>query len=268
MTRATYTINLPDALKEYARNQQFREALQTGMYVYAEGSYVPDTPVYVSQETHGLPRLTPYARHNIEDIALAFEERYVRELTQEQYRSGNKIDELKKLRVKTYKHKIKSGDEKDMEIHALHGIAADHKEYFDACPVKTCWQHIWGIITAAGSNSSDVEVRANLKSYFFSHAKGNALGHSRYTQEQKVREYPSYRDIIAFAIGYCLSLDKTRELLALTGQAFNPTSWEHQLHQFVLTSMRAYDINTVCEFLEEEGVPLFKPRGKDKDEEE
>lgn len=65
-----------DALKEYVRNAAFREALDTGRYVYCEGHFCLNDPRYIRPGYRGKPYLSAYARDHMRECCLIFETAY------------------------------------------------------------------------------------------------------------------------------------------------------------------------------------------------
>ncbi len=72
----TYTIDHSDALREYATNEVFREILDSGEYVYAEGHFCRNAPRYVRADRAGDMRLSAYAREHMAECCLTFEVLY------------------------------------------------------------------------------------------------------------------------------------------------------------------------------------------------
>lgn len=78
--KQTFVISLLDAAREYARNTEFRELVESGRYVYVEGKLCANTPEYVVQDESGRLCMTPYARENTHVCCLRFERSYQREV--------------------------------------------------------------------------------------------------------------------------------------------------------------------------------------------
>jgi DNA-binding Xre family transcriptional regulator len=77
MTTKIYTITPEDAGRIYSTNGDFRNILQSGCFLYIEGSYVIDAPNYVHETETGVFELTAYAREHLSECALAFDERVI-----------------------------------------------------------------------------------------------------------------------------------------------------------------------------------------------
>lgn len=82
----TFVIRIEDALREYVRNETFRELLDSGRYVYVDGHFCLDEAKYVR---HGEKRLylTRWANAHIDECCLRFLVRYTRD-RQNQYNYG------------------------------------------------------------------------------------------------------------------------------------------------------------------------------------
>ena len=74
----TFVIRMEDALREYVRNETFRELLDSGRYVYVDGHFCVDEPKYVR---HGEKQLylTRWANAHIDECCLRFLVRYTRD---------------------------------------------------------------------------------------------------------------------------------------------------------------------------------------------
>ena len=77
MNKKVYTINLGDALKIYESNNDFRNALQSGSFLYVENSYVLNSPQYVRENEAGIYELTEHARQNLFECAITFDDRVI-----------------------------------------------------------------------------------------------------------------------------------------------------------------------------------------------
>ena len=78
--RQTYTIDENDGIREYIRNPEFRRAIDTGLFVYAENHYCLNTSEYVYIDHAGFYHLTDEARKNMAVCCLVFEEKYQHKL--------------------------------------------------------------------------------------------------------------------------------------------------------------------------------------------
>lgn len=65
-------IGIQDAYKEYQRNRNFREVIDTGAFKYVEGYYVLNEEKYVQTNSIGKDVLTEYANNHLSDCVLDF----------------------------------------------------------------------------------------------------------------------------------------------------------------------------------------------------
>lgn len=89
----TYKISLEQSFDEYSRNEAFREAINSGAFVYMENSYVLNAPPFIQLSEAGRFELTDYAKHNLSECALAFTDRMIIKYSGTTMR-GLKSDEL------------------------------------------------------------------------------------------------------------------------------------------------------------------------------
>lgn len=69
----TFTIGAQDALAEYAMNPDFRKTVDSGNYIYVDGHYCINSPIYVSSNEDGDVLLTDYGRQHIDECCLVFD---------------------------------------------------------------------------------------------------------------------------------------------------------------------------------------------------
>ena len=74
----TFVISPKETLEEYVRNQAFRELLDTGHYVYADGHICVNDPAYVVLR-NGKLRLTEWANAHVDACCLRFVRSYYRD---------------------------------------------------------------------------------------------------------------------------------------------------------------------------------------------
>lgn len=72
----TYTIDEADGIKEYSRNDDFRQILSSGQYIYVEGHYCLKDKKYVFADQFGAHHLTYYAREHMDECCLVFRRVY------------------------------------------------------------------------------------------------------------------------------------------------------------------------------------------------
>ena len=74
----TFVISPKEVLEEYVRNEAFRELLDTGRYVYADGHICVNDPAYVVLRG-GKLRLTEWANAHVDACCLRFVQNYYRD---------------------------------------------------------------------------------------------------------------------------------------------------------------------------------------------
>lgn len=72
----TYTIDERDGVREYVRNKEFRNVIDSGKYVYAEGHYCRNEKKYICYDQFGATHLTFYARTHMGECCLVFKSVY------------------------------------------------------------------------------------------------------------------------------------------------------------------------------------------------
>ena len=76
----TMEINPEQAFEEFLRNPQFRQELESGIYVYVENRFVINSPQFIIYED-GKPLLTKHAWKNLNECALQFTKKIVHDST-------------------------------------------------------------------------------------------------------------------------------------------------------------------------------------------
>lgn len=67
----TFVINRKGAFDEYSRNDEFRERIDSGQYIYVDGHICLNDPQYVEYTSQGL-RLTKWANAHVDECCLRF----------------------------------------------------------------------------------------------------------------------------------------------------------------------------------------------------
>ena len=68
----TYTIDEEDGVREYVRNEAFRDLIDSGEFIYVEGHYCLKRAKFVYFDRDGSPHLTDFARNNMGECCLRF----------------------------------------------------------------------------------------------------------------------------------------------------------------------------------------------------
>ena len=71
--RQTFTVPMKEGLYQYAANPAFAEIIDKGDFVYIDGHYVINAPMYVKTNEYGLLVMTDYALANMDECCLSFE---------------------------------------------------------------------------------------------------------------------------------------------------------------------------------------------------
>jgi hypothetical protein len=239
MKRSVYAITLAEAKKEYNRNGDFKEIVQSSLFIYIEGMYVIDNPKYILRKGSNPPTLTPYAWDNLRECALAFIENTptippgLHDEGENKFGSKPPRDGSKNYNFENQKQELTK------EIEDLRKVAYNR---FDKLrdQKKTCWQRIGEILGKEEVTPKIFQSKTLLNRRFYT----------------KPNEYknapPKFHTIVSIAAGFNLDLGLTEELLKLAGHAFSPVIPEHDALIFIIVSMSEYDIDAKNEMLEKE----------------
>ena len=78
----TYTIDEADGIREYIRNRDFSNVIDSGRFLYVEGHYCLADGKYIYTDRFGMQHLTLYAREHMEECCLVFERIYQKSVFQ------------------------------------------------------------------------------------------------------------------------------------------------------------------------------------------
>lgn len=152
MVAVVYNIALEKALAEYMQDADLREVIQSGNFLYIENSFVMDKPKYVCHNENREPFLTDYARLNINECALPFEQITYSVLPSAKRgeSNGDYPDVLSEIETKYLANRaswIKSAIKE-----------ADRASSAE----KTFWSYLEDIFVKNNSNAEDFEARTLL----------------------------------------------------------------------------------------------------------
>lgn len=68
----TCEVSVLEGFKEFEKNEEFREFLQTGYFIHCENRFVINHPKYVVFNKEGVARLTDYAKKNEKKCCVVF----------------------------------------------------------------------------------------------------------------------------------------------------------------------------------------------------
>jgi len=251
MTKKVYTITLDEAHKIYVANNDFRNTLQSGCFLYIEGSYVLNLPQYVCETGEGKYELTEHARQNLSECALAFDNRTIYKYSGSSTR-GDSTGQSKTTKIKETEYKPGSQGV-DIPSVILERRKSAKKQFESQLEhTKTCWQRIYEILQTKHANPVTFQDKTLLGAEVFSRAKNN------------YESVPDVRTIVAISAGYDLGLPLTEELLGLAGHGFIATSKEHDSYRFIIASMFGEDINVKNEMLIQDGFAPLGTKAREK----
>ena len=235
----TYMIDHIDALKEYVRNAAFREALDTGRYVYCEGHFCLNDPRYIRPGYWGKPYLSAYARDHMRECCLIFETAY--ENTLKRLVSGV----LQKAR----------GDKKKVRYVSFDGgsaVTAEGRKFRDRITAE--YREI-----AAMQPSFQEMLTALIERRKFTKTRlAEETGLSEDTIRRMKNEPDRVQDIRA-VLAVCIALhlpgELSRQMIALSTAKFH-RSEEMYAYEYVLEHCYQWKVGAVNRFLVEAG---FRP---------
>ena len=103
MTNNVYTITIEESQRLSETNGDFVDILQSGCFIYIENSYVFNLPKYVYEPEAGIYELTEYARNNLSECALAFNDRLIYKYSGSSTRGdAKKRSSVERKQVKEY----------------------------------------------------------------------------------------------------------------------------------------------------------------------
>jgi len=252
MKKQTYTITFTEARREYFENERLREILNTGCFIFVESSYVLNSTEYVVYDDEGY-LLTEYARSNLEDCALLFEEREIIKYSGSVTRGEENQDAVIEIRHTTTYAAQKQRKGLTDDIRKLRKAALIQHELYTAHQ-KTCWQRIFEIVTNKGTTTSGMfHLKTDLVNKVYDRAKNNDPS------------MPTIKTIVTIAAAYDIDLSTTEELLKLAGHSFSPVSKEHDCYRFILMTMYGRGMHAKNELLVDEGFTPFGSKGQIKE---
>ena len=237
-------IDLHDAFYEYRTNAKFRQLLNSGRFIYADGYFVINDEQFVSREDDGRYILTDYSWAHLDECTLQFSwqtitpEAATAHFPYELFHRKNENRKVSKFESDTNASVIDLSEElkeKRAEFEAQQLVKEATK------PSKTCWKYITQILDA----------KKISKSHFCS---ATLLGEEVYRKAYSdIKTKPSLRTIVAIGRGLDLSIDTVEEMLRLAGHAFDD-SLESQLLEFCITGLPGESVEEANDFLESYGV--------------
>lgn len=233
-------VDRSDAFYEYCTNLEFRELVDSGLFLYVDGYFVINNEKYIEHDDNGALSLTTYAWGHLSECTLQFK-----------WRALKGSDILKHLPSEIL-HRANADrktsafetDQNEAVIQMSEELRQKREEFERQNSIrkitainKTCWQLIYEIIQSKGLSKTHFCSLTNLGEEVYRKA------------EKNIGTNPSVRTIVAIARGLDLNLDTTESLMRLAGHAFGETD-EDQALKFCITGFSGQTIEDANEFLE------------------
>ena len=232
-------ISAYEAFYEYSDNAAFRDIIDSGWFIYADGYFVINDPQYIQQFQNGRITLTDYAWHHLSECTLQFSYRKVNlglhgEYHQDVFhrKSGNSYYKLPTFEPDRNISVVKHAEELRQKKAEFEAQYADH-----AAVTETFWQAAYSIMQKKKWNTSIFCEKTGLNEMTYSRAKNNA------------DSLPDFMTVISICAGLDLDIGVTSNLLGLAGHTFS-SSRDHQAYSFVINNYRGRSLADKNEFLD------------------
>lgn len=232
-----------DILREYTENTDFRNAIDSGLFRYAEGRFVINDPKYVTKFVGGIYILTDYARQNLNECALRFE-------TIETTADGIRGDGLYRRNksgfavAKKYIHDAITTENAEKLAKANQAFideAERHKLYLKAVGSGTYFSESFNALMKAHFEPLGIKDHKYGAEIFDKTGISDKLYRDMRNGNQTY--CPSHKNIVALCAGFDFSIEIAEKLLEKGGKAFLNTN-EHIALKAILTAYRGQDIYT------------------------
>lgn len=225
----TFSIGTQDALYEYATNQEFRNLLDSGKYLYVDAHFCINDSKYIRRDENGYAALTDYAKQHIDECCLIFDVRaqannrfgvnYYKECVLFRDAASDKFIEVK------YSDTVqnKATDARAEEFRRIGGEASEISGIVRGLPST------FGdtLIAHMDRQSCTVEQLAE-----YSHVGDKTIQRLR----NEVTYSTSLRNVVAICIGLKLHPILSKDLVAKAGHLFKLYDEEHVIFQVLLAS--------------------------------
>lgn len=239
----TFVISPKETLEEYVRNQAFRELLDMGHYVYADGHICVNDPAYVVLR-NGKLCLTEWANAHVDACCLRFVRSYYRDnRTRYVYGQLNSDEEYNGRSISL---SMQSGSEDILlQARAMSKLLTELPATFEGT------------------------VRAHMKRLHISREK---LAEQMSVSESSIRRLREERDdysldqIIAVCIGLHLPPEFSADLLKKAGRSLRDTP-DHLIYKAILQTMYMKSLGEVQAMLKDYGCRTLNLRSTDEETE-
>jgi Zn-dependent peptidase ImmA (M78 family) len=246
-----YASQIPhtDILREYAENESFRSAVESGLFRYVEGRFIINDTKYISKKQGGIYLLTDYAREHLDECALRFsavlpdtEKRYGGELNRKNRQSYAAVKKYAEdaLRLQTAEARAKANE-------AFRDEAAYHKKLITAVGSGTCFAECFNALMKVVFDTINVPEHKQGAKFF--DITGIATKIYYDMRSAKPDYCPKDRTLVAICAGFDLDISVAEKLFAAGGKALRHTD-EHLAFRIILTVCRGWGITERNDYLE------------------
>jgi len=228
-----FDVELPDAMHEYRRNEQFRSALQAGVFAYVDNRFCIRNSRYIARDDAGELRLTPYARSHPSECCLSFAHMQYRNTAFDggMYRT-NRI-ETKYVESVSSDNTARNLTEMRKHITQIAAIQRKLPSSFE----DTLYAHMERLNLSV----EELSERSGVSERTIKRCRSNC------------EHAPSKQTVVALCIGLRLPSVLSRDLLSKSGICFR-NGEEDIAYQMIIDSMTVYDIYQCNETLQSLGV--------------
>lgn len=233
-----FFIRRKEALDEFKNNPEFREQLQSGNYVYAEGRICINDPRYITQACFGL-RLTNWASAHVDQCCLRF------------------ISVYKMTDLIEYEFGRLASDE-EYNGHYINYMSVDGEKLSRAEQIQANYRYTFAL---PGNFFEMLETIRKDKRISQEQLEERSMVSAKKLSREKKRfkEKLKMNLTLAETIALCIGLEAppwlSKVILARANTALNPADPLHQVYDYVLSCMFMDSIDTIQDFLKEGGFP-------------
>lgn len=228
-------LEIRDAFKLYSEDDFFRETINTGAFVFADGYFVLNEEKYVIQDEQGKRTLTSLAKERPAECTLSISSLLISTTPSTDangllYRSDIQF---------TTKNKFESNTQNTELFNKARQFENQFKRSQDIG--TTANAVLWSHMQSQKWNTSIFQDKTLL----------NPMAYSRVQNPTHPFKMPQ---LIAMGVGLALPLTEMNTILSLAGMAFSVTDKAQQAYQFLFTGLSGCTIYECNDFLESVGV--------------